>query len=146
MIAQTGAGAPASDTMDLTTPALLFPAISLLLLAYTSRFLALAGLTRTLHAEWLSSGSPVAELQIRSLRARLGMIRLMQLLGVVAFSLCALSMFLLLLERGLAGRVVFGASLLVLLASLFVSLREITLSNRALEIQLEDMSARDEAS
>ena len=41
--------------MEITfnTPALLFPAISLLLLAYTNRYLALANLIRKLHDEYM---------------------------------------------------------------------------------------------
>ncbi len=127
--------------MDLTTPALLFPAISLLLLAYTSRFLALATLTRSLHAEWKAARENTTAQQLESLRDRLRLIQRMQLLGVVSFGLCALSMFLLLVEQDLAGRWVFGVSLLTLLASLLVSLREVALSNRALNIQLRDMEA-----
>jgi hypothetical protein len=122
--------------MDLTTPALLFPAISLLLLAYTSRFLALANLTRSLHDEWRSTKSTQAILQIRSLRARLGMIRSMQILGVVSFALCTFSMFLLLLGEQKLGTICFGVSLLALLTSLLYSLGEISASNRALNIQL----------
>lgn len=125
--------------MDLTTPALLFPAISLLLLAYTSRFLALASLTRSLHSDWRASKERTAAQQLESLRQRLRLIQAMQLLGVVSFGTCTLSMFLLLVEQHLIGRVVFGASLLALLASLVLSLKEVALSNKALNIQLRDM-------
>jgi Protein of unknown function (DUF2721). len=44
--------------INLTTPALLFPAISLLLLAYTSRFLALAALMRELHVRYKTQPDP----------------------------------------------------------------------------------------
>jgi hypothetical protein len=125
--------------MDLTTPALLFPAISLLLLAYTSRFLALAGLTRSLHADFVASKERTAVQQLSSLRERLRIIQGMQLLGVVSFGLCTLSMFLLLVEQELLGRWVFGSSLLTLLASLLLSLKEVASSNQALNIQLRDM-------
>jgi Protein of unknown function (DUF2721) len=125
--------------MDLTTPALLFPAISLLLLAYTSRFLALANLTRSLHDEWRTTKSARAILQIKNLRARLSMIRSMQILGVVAFTLCTFSMLLLLVGETLLGQISFGASLLALLSSLLYSLAEISASNRALNIQLSEL-------
>jgi hypothetical protein len=36
--------------LPITTPALLFPAISLLMISYTARFLHLANLARSLHA------------------------------------------------------------------------------------------------
>lgn len=125
--------------MDLTTPALLFPAISLLLLAYTSRYLALANLTRALYDEWRTTKSDGAVKQIQSLRQRLGMIRSMQILGVVSFALCTLSMFFLLLEREALGEIAFGVSLLTLLSSLLFSLQEISASNRALSIQLSEL-------
>lgn len=127
--------------MDLTTPALLFPAISLLLLAYTSRFLAVASVTRSLHSDWREAKELTAEQQLESLRRRLQLIQAMQLLGVVSFGMCTLSMFLLLVEQQVVGRVVFGASLLTLLGSLVLSLKEVALSNEALKIQLRDMEA-----
>jgi hypothetical protein len=40
------------NQLSLTTPALLFSAISLLLLAYTNRFLAYASVVRNLHARY----------------------------------------------------------------------------------------------
>ncbi len=125
--------------MDLTTPALLFPAISLLLLAYTSRFLALANLTRSLHDEWRTTKSARAVMQINNLRSRLKMIRSMQILGVVSFTLCTFSMLLLLLGKELLGQISFGTSLIALLASLLYSLGEISASNRALNIQLSEL-------
>ncbi len=125
--------------MDLTTPALLFPAISLLLLAYTSRFLALANLTRSLHDEWRTTKSARAVMQITNLRSRLRMIRSMQILGVVSFTLCTFSMLLLLLGKDLLGQISFGTSLIALLASLLYSLGEISASNRALNIQLSEL-------
>lgn len=64
--------------VSLTTPALLFPAISLLLLAYTNRFFALAALIRQ-----LSSGDkPVHQDQIKNLSQRIRIIRRMQEAGV----------------------------------------------------------------
>jgi hypothetical protein len=125
--------------MNLTTPALLFPAISLLLLAYTNRFLALATLTRSLHKDWRESGSTVAQRQIVTLRRRLNLIRLMQLFGISSFALCTISMFFVFLNQVTSGEVIFGISLLTLLTSLFFSIREISLSNKALDIQLQDM-------
>ncbi len=125
--------------ITLTTPALLFPAVSLLLLAFTNRFLAIATLIRQLHRNYVSDPKNVVEGQLRNLRKRLYLIRLMQLLGVLSLFLCVLSMFLLYVESELWGEIVFGISLIALLLSLFVSLREIQLSTRALDIELSDM-------
>ena len=125
--------------ISLTTPALLFPAVSLLLLAFTNRFLAIATLIRQLHSKYLDDPKSLLEGQLKNLRKRLYLIRLMQFLGVLSLLLCVLSMFLLYVEMKLWGEVVFGISLIALLFSLFVSLREIQLSTHALDLELSDM-------
>jgi hypothetical protein len=125
--------------MDLTTPALLFPAISLLLLAYTNRFLTIAALIRKLHEQHKTSPGPVITGQIHNLRKRLVMIRNMQLHGVGSLFLCVLCMFLLFGGEDLAGKIIFAISLLMLLYSLWLSIREIYISVNALDIQLSEM-------
>ena len=128
--------------MTLTTPALLFPAISLLLLAYTNRFLTLAQVIRQLHP---GKSGPVTELAMRQLgglKRRIGLIKLMQGFGVMSFLLCALSMFALFIELQMAGKVLFGLSLLALAVSLLVSLWEVLVSTEALNIVLGDMENR----
>ncbi|MEQ8470675.1 MAG: DUF2721 domain-containing protein [Marinoscillum sp.] len=125
--------------ITLTTPALLFPAISLLLLAYTNRFLAIANIIRQLHKMYLDNPKSVLEGQIKNLRLRLFLIRTMQFFGVGSLFLCVLAMFFIFLEGGMWGGYIFGVSLVFLLLSLFISLREIQLSTKALEIELSDM-------
>lgn len=125
--------------ISLTTPALLFPAVSLLLLAFTNRFLAIATLIRQLHNSYLENPKNVVEGQLKNLRKRLYLIRVMQLLGVFSLFLCVLAMFLLYVELKFWGEVIFGISLVCLLLSLFVSLREIQLSTKALDLELGDM-------
>lgn len=125
--------------MDLTTPALLFPAISLLLLAYTNRFLTIAGLIRKLHEQHKSAPAPVISGQIVNLRKRLTMIKNMQLHGVGSLFLCVLCMFLLFAGEMMAGKVIFAISLLMLLYSLWLSIREIYISVNALDIQLSEL-------
>ena len=130
------------ENMTLTTPALLFPAISLLLLAYTNRFLTLAQVIRQLHP---GKSGPVTELAMRQLgglKRRIGLIKLMQGFGVLSFLLCALSMFVLFIELQTAGKVLFGLSLLALAVSLLVSLWEVLVSTEALNIVLGDMENR----
>ena len=126
--------------IDITTPALLFPAISLLLLAYTNRFLAIATLIRNLHQKYREH--PEEELlagQIENLKERLGLIRNMQIFGISSFFLCVLSMFMLFQDNQLWGSYIFGASMLSLLISLGISLREIQISTDALKLELGDM-------
>jgi hypothetical protein len=125
--------------LSLTTPALIFPAISLLFLAYTNRFLTLANLTRELYARYKAEPDPVIKGQLHNLRYRISIIRHMQIFGVLAFFGCVLCMFLLFFRLEVAGRYVFGASLVSLLLSLALSLRELFVSIDALKLQIRDI-------
>lgn len=125
--------------MTLTTPALLFPAISLLLLAYTNRFLTLAQLIRKLAGEERSQHHEIAARQILLLRQRISLTKRMQVAGVLSFLLCTLSMFALFLSLELLGMVLFGASLITLSTSLVFSLWEVMISTNALNVQLQDI-------
>lgn len=125
--------------LTLTTPALLFPAISLLLLAYTNRFLTLANLIRELHARYKSNPEEIILAQIKNLRYRVYLIRNMQVFGVAAFFLCVLTMFVIFLGYETIGAVLFGASLISLLISLGLSLREVQVSVDALSYRLSDI-------
>ncbi|MEO0511215.1 MAG: DUF2721 domain-containing protein [Verrucomicrobiota bacterium] len=125
--------------ISLTTPAILFPAVSLLLLAYTNRFLAIANIIRTLHNRYNTEGTSAVRRQIENLRVRLSLIRWMQSFGVLSLIVCILSVVVLFLEFLLVGKILFGLSLFLMLISLLFCLREVHLSGRALEIELEDM-------
>ncbi len=126
--------------ISITTPALLFPAISLLLLAFTNRFLVLAQLVRSLHKDNKANPETVTALQINNLKVRLRLIRYMQVFGVVAFLLCSFSMFSLFLKNALFGEILFGLALVMLMLSLVFSLWEISISTRALRYELTDMA------
>ncbi|GAB6112514.1 DUF2721 domain-containing protein [Desulfomicrobium salsuginis] len=126
--------------ISLTTPALLFPTISLVLLAYTNRFLALGSRIRTLHDRYQASHGPSILAQIESLRLRVNLIRLMQLYGVLSLFLCVLCMFCLFAGFVFLGKILFGLSLVAMLISLGLSTREIHISTQALNIQLESLS------
>ena len=125
--------------IDLTTPALLFPAISLLLLAYTNRFLALAALIRNLHGRYKEQREKLVWKQIKNLRLRVNLIRSMQALGVLSLFFCVVSMFLVFSDRYVAAEWIFGMSLVLLMLSLAVSVVEIQISVRALDLQLRDL-------
>jgi hypothetical protein len=125
--------------LTLTTPALLFPTVSLVLLAYTNRFLAVAALIRKLAAEYQTKKDKKLADQIRSLRIRVRLIRDMQMLSIFALFLSVLCMFFIFDGDLVIAKYMFGASLLSLLISLGISLREIQISTRALAIQLRDM-------
>jgi hypothetical protein len=124
--------------LTLATPALLFPTISLLLLAFTNRFLAVASVIRDLHAQ-MQQGNPQFAEEMRSLRHRVALIRSMQSVGVLSLFFCVLCMFLLFAGWLLAAKLAFGIALLLLLWSLGLSVREIQLSVQALDLHLRDL-------
>jgi hypothetical protein len=128
---------------NLSTPALLFSAISLLLLAFTNRFLTLGQLARTLIERYRSEGGENLKAQIDNFRKRLKLIRSTQLFGVLAFAFCVVSMVLTMLKLVAAAEWVFGFSLALMLVSLIYSLREIWISVHALDIELESCDGCD---
>jgi hypothetical protein len=127
--------------ITLTTPAILFPAVSLLMLAYTNRFLALASITRSLHSRYQQEGFTAERTrrQIENLRRRLGLIRRMQSFGILSLVGCIVSVVLLFFGFRTGGEMAFGVALFLMLLSLIYCLCEIQFSGRALEIELEDM-------
>lgn len=128
--------------MEITfnTPALLFPAISLLLLAYTNRYLALAALIRKLHDEYMrGEKNHLLVKQIKILRLRINLIRWMQAFGVTSFVCCVLTMYGVYQQWMITTELAFAVSLISLLASLVISLVEISQSTKALEWELSDM-------
>lgn len=127
---------------SLTTPALLFPAISLLLLAYTNRFLALATLIRQLHRDYLQGKEDGVLEQIRNVSRRLELIRVMQACGVLSLLLCTVCMFFAFAGWTRAAAGLFGASLVLMCASLACSVWEIHISTGALKILLRDLEEK----
>jgi hypothetical protein len=125
--------------ITLTTPALLFPAISLLLVAYSNRFLALGSRIRNLHAEYKANPDAILGGQIDVLRKRVVLIKNMQALGVASLFSCVFCMFTLFAGKLLLGKIIFGCSLLLLMGSLALSFREILISVQALKLELSDM-------
>jgi hypothetical protein len=130
--------------ITLATPALLFSAISLLLLAFTNRFLALANLVRSLHGLYKEKPDELLYGQIRNLRRRLLLIRNMQIYGISSLLLCVLSMFLIYIELQRTGELVFGLALILLILSLSLSIKEILISVHALNLHLSDIEDKQE--
>lgn len=123
--------------IEMTTPALLFTAISLLISAYTSRFLTLAGLLRQLDLQYKKDKDEIVLMQIKNLSKRIKIIRWMQILGVFSFFLCVLTMFVLYINKQFLGEVIFAISLLSLMSSLLLSLYEVNISVNAITLQLD---------
>lgn len=127
------------EELNLSTPALLFSAVSLILLAYTNRFLSYAQLVRMLKEQYVQKHSEVTAAQIDNLRRRLYLTRSMQVLGISSLFLCVITMFLIYIGFHTTAVYVFGIALLLLIASLGISIWEIHISVKALEIHLRDM-------
>ncbi len=129
--------------LDLTTPSLLFSAISLILLAYTNRFLSYASVVRALQEKHQQTHDPKDIAQIANLRKRLYLTRSMQILGILSLLLCVIAMFFIYVSWQVFAAWIFGIALLLLAASLCVCIWEINISVKALEIHLEDISSKE---
>ncbi|WP_428024605.1 DUF2721 domain-containing protein [Arcobacter sp.] len=128
--------------IEISTPALLFPAISLLLLAYTNRFLTTGQLIRSLSRQAREHGGQELTGQIDNLKRRLELTKWMQFFGVVSMLLCTVSMFSLFLGFYDVGKKIFGLSLLTMCLSLCISLWEVYISSNALNLELKDLDEK----
>ena len=126
-------------TLNIETPALLFSATSLILLAYTNRFLTIAQIIRSLKKTYDEEHNKTIYLQIKNLNLRLTLIRYMQMFGVLCLFLSVFAMLLLFFEIQLFAIYFFGLSLLSLLISLAISFWEISISVQALKLHLSDL-------
>ncbi|MGB3592322.1 MAG: DUF2721 domain-containing protein [Nonlabens sp.] len=127
------------DALTLTTPALLFSAISLIMLAYTNRFLAYAAVIRNLHAVYKETHEDLLLRQIKNLKTRLNLTRYMQIFGISSLLLCVLTMFLIYVEFKLIAAYTFGVALLLLIISLGLLIKEIQISAQALQYHISDI-------
>ncbi len=129
--------------ITLTTPALLFPAISLLLVAYTNRFNTIGGRIRTLHSQYKENPDDIIVGQIESFRKRIYLIKNMQAFAVASLFMCVLCLFVLFAGNIFFGKIIFSISLVFMMISLGISFREILLSSQALNLELSDMQKND---
>lgn len=127
------------EEFSLVTPTLLFSAVSLIMLAYTNRFLSYAQLVRNLKDKYVKDRSEVTAAQIANLRKRLNLTRSMQILGISSLFCCVVSMFFCFISLRVTAIIIFGIALLLLISSLGLSIRELVTSTRALEIHLNDL-------
>jgi hypothetical protein len=127
------------EQLTLTTPALLFSAISLIMLAYTNRFLAYAAVVRSLHDKYLQKKDKALIKQIKNLKKRLYLTRSMQIFGISSLLLCVLTMFLIYIQQQTLAVWVFGIALILLILSLAFLIREIQISVQALEHHISDI-------
>ncbi len=127
------------EQLTLTTPALLFSAISLIMLAYTNRFLAYAAVIRNLHDTYLQKKDTLLIDQIKNLKQRLYLTRSMQIFGITSLLLCVLTMFLIYIQQQTLAIWVFGIALILLIISLALLIMEIQISVKALEHHISDI-------
>ncbi|MFH6768179.1 DUF2721 domain-containing protein [Gaetbulibacter aquiaggeris] len=127
------------EQLSLTTPALLFSAISLIMLAYTNRFLAYAAVVRNLHDKYLEKKDKALIKQIKNLKKRLYLTRSMQIFGISSLLLCVVTMFLVYIQQHTIAVWVFGLALILLILSLAFLIREIQISVEALEHHISDI-------
>lgn len=128
--------------LTLTTPALLFSAISLIMLAYTNRFLAYATVVRSLHDKYLQNKNFVLIQQIKNIKQRLYLTRAMQIFGISSLLLCVVTMFLIYIELNTLAIWTFGLALLLLIISLALLIVEIQISVKALEHHISDLESK----
>lgn len=127
------------EQLTLTTPALLFSAISLIMLAYTNRFLAYAAVIRNLHDKYLQNKDTVLIAQIKNIKQRLYLTRSMQIFGITSLLLCVLTMFLIYIGQNTFAVWAFGLALILLIVSLSLLIIEIQISVKALEHHISDI-------
>lgn len=130
-------------TLEVSTPALLFPAISLLFLSYTNRFLHLSALIRDLHGDWLGNGDATIRAQIDNLRRRLTLIRTMQLFGAISLFLCVIAMLSVMGGYRILAISAFLSALVLMAFSLGCLIYEIWISGGALRILLNAVEGKD---
>jgi hypothetical protein len=126
-------------TLSIETPALLFSATSLILLAYTNRFLTIAQIIRSLKKNYQEVHNKSILLEIQNLNKRLTLIRFMQLMGVMCLFLSVFAMLLLFIDLQNIAIYFFGLSMFCLLISLAISFWEISISVNALRVHLSDL-------
>jgi Protein of unknown function (DUF2721) len=129
--------------LSIQTPALLFPAISLLMLSYTNRFLAISSLIRKLYSDFEDSHETSLITQIKNLRRRVYLIRWAQFFAIISMLGCTITMFLIYLGWQGISKVTFGTSLVLMMVSLLLCIWEIFLSADALRLLLIDLEQKE---
>ena len=127
------------EELTLTTPAVLFSAISLIMLAYTNRFLAYAAVIRNLHGIYLENKDPSLLRQIKNLKLRLTLTKWMQIFGISSLLFCVITMFLIYVHLNTMSVWVFGFALILLIVSLSLLIKEIQISTQALQLHISDI-------
>ncbi len=127
------------DTLSLTTPAVLFSAISLIMLSYTNRFLAYSAIVRDLYDKYKENPEKIILFQIKNLRKRLYLTRAMQVYAISSLLVCVLTMFLIYIHANTIAIYSFGLGIILMMISLIILIKEILISIQALDYRLSDL-------
>ena len=132
------------NELNLTTPSLLFSAISLILLAYTNRFLSYASVVRSLNEKYQENPDkdPTTLNQIRNFVLRLRLIRAMQTLGAGSLIFCLAAMFFYFINLTLPAEIFFGIGMVMLVCSLGLCIWEVQISTEAISLHLQNIRRR----
>jgi Protein of unknown function (DUF2721) len=131
------------EQMTFSTPAILFSTVSLLFIAFTNRYIAISGLVRDLHTDFSKNKAIHIIAQIRNLRERLKLIQTMQMFSIISLLFSSGAMFLIFFEQQIMAKTCFGLGLVAQFIALCLSAWEITMSTKALNIELSDMELED---
>lgn len=127
------------EKLTLTTPAVLFSAISLIMLSYTNRFLAYSAIVRDLYEKFKENPEKIILFQIRNLRKRLYLTRAMQVFAISSLLVCVLTMLLIYINADTIAIYSFGVGIVLMIISLALLIQEIIISVKALEYRLSDL-------
>jgi Protein of unknown function (DUF2721) len=130
--------------INLTVPALLFPALAILMLGYVNRYVSLAGVIRSFKKDYDSKYIHTNLLeQLNILKKRIELLKYVLLSAMTALILACLSMFFIFINMQDAGKIVLGLSLLVMITSILISISETSLSNKSLIIEIDDIVMKE---
>lgn len=118
------------EPLAISTPALLFPAITILILTYSNRFSTLSNKIR----EFIRKGEDAA--QIAVFRRRVGYVRRMLLWGILGLAASALSMLALVFKCTNTGVGLFVLADLSIVISLIYAILDVSISTNALELEV----------
>ena len=125
-------------------PALLFPAIPLMMISFGNRYTSLATLIRKIHDKLITTKSSELVIdhyfdQIKILTRRLTLVRSVQTLSGISFLFNLLTIFTNYINIEVLALNFFGLSVLVFSIAIILFIYEIQLSTKALSKHLEDL-------
>ena len=134
--------------LDLTTAALMFPAIPFLMLTFGTRFTVVSELIRKIHDEY------AAEInlddvrtkrmlgEISTLKKRLLMIQINQTLTSLSFFVNLLTIFGLFMGYQYLSKLLFAIVLILLMLAIILFIVEIGIATKSLNLHLEDLDSQ----